>query len=140
MADRTLRNLSRRELIEIIYTLQQKEAEQQKKIELLEQKLSGRLVVLENAGSIADAVVGLNELFAVAQRTADDYIESVRLAQKAFAMEAQQESQSQEEPGPEEEPQPQESVLEEEPLQQEPVSTEELPTAQQTPPDKSDNP
>lgn len=88
MAERRLRNLSRRELIDIIYSLQQKDAEQQKKIEQLEQKLAGRLVVLENAGSIAEAVAGLSEIFQVAQRTADDYIASVKLAYKALMPQA----------------------------------------------------
>lgn len=84
MAERRLRNLSRRELIEVIYLLQQKEAEQQKKIEQLEQKLAGRMVVLENAGSIAEAMAGLSEIFEVAQRTADDYVASVKLACKTL--------------------------------------------------------
>lgn len=87
MAERKLRRLSRRELIEIIYALEKKDAEQQTKIDRLEQQLAGRMVILENAGSIADAVVALNDLFAVAQRTADDYLQSVRAAAKAFAPE-----------------------------------------------------
>lgn len=80
MSDRRLRSLSRKELVDIIYELQRKDAEQQKTIERLQKQLSGRLTILEHAGSIAEAVVGLNELFAVAQKTADDYIASVRVA------------------------------------------------------------
>ena len=87
MAERKLSRLSRRELIEIIYALEKKDAEQQAKIDKLEQQLAGRMVILENAGSIADAVVALNDLFAVAQQTADDYLESVRLAAKTFSPE-----------------------------------------------------
>ena len=61
MTDQELRRLSRADLIDIIYTLQQQkeQAEQQ----LAQAQLQNRQLRLANAGSIAEAALSLNGVF-----------------------------------------------------------------------------
>ena len=53
MAQKELRRMSRVELIEIIYALEQNEEELKEENQKLQQKLEERTVIVENAGSIA---------------------------------------------------------------------------------------
>ncbi len=92
MAEQKLRRMSRKELIEIIYALQKSEKAWQERVAELEQKLQAREVILNNSGSIAEAVVGLNEIFAVAQKTADDYLASLHASHLAGQLEENQQS------------------------------------------------
>ena len=80
MADRDLRRLSRRELIEIIYALKEKEEALTKENEDLRAALSNREIAISHAGSIAEAALALNDIFAQAQAAADVYLASVRAA------------------------------------------------------------
>ena len=56
MAQKELRRMNRVELIEIIYALEQNEEELKQENQELRKKLEERKVVVENAGSIAEAV------------------------------------------------------------------------------------
>lgn len=62
MAQKELRRMNRVELIEIIYALEQNEEELKQENQELRKKLEERKVVVENAGSIAEAVAGLNHI------------------------------------------------------------------------------
>ena len=75
MTDQELRRLSRADLIDIIYTLQQQkeQAEQQ----LAQAQLQDRQLRLANASSIAEAALSLNGVFDAAQ-AADQYLQAVR--------------------------------------------------------------
>ena len=77
MTDKEFRKLSRTDLIEIIYEYQRREQEMQKEINTLRDALEKRDLKIQEAGSIAEAVVRLNELFETAQKTADEYVEQV---------------------------------------------------------------
>ncbi len=77
MTDKELRRLSRGELVEIIYELQKQLAASQSELHKAEQALSRRELTLRNAGSIAEAALGLNEVFAHAQAAADQYLAEV---------------------------------------------------------------
>ena len=68
MTDRELRRLTREDLLDIIYELQQKTQRLEQENETIRKQLSDRTVKLENAGSIAEAALALN---GVAQREAD---------------------------------------------------------------------
>lgn len=81
MAEKELKKMSRTELIEIIYALQQSELALKEENAALQAKLDDKIVKIENAGSIAEAVIVLNNIFQKAQDTADEYIESVHAAQ-----------------------------------------------------------
>lgn len=78
--EKELRKMRRMELIEIIYQLQQNLVRMEQENERLRRKLHDRRILLENAGSIAEAALRINEVFESAQRAADQYVESVRLA------------------------------------------------------------
>ena len=71
MTDKEFKRLKRADLIEIIYQLQT-ELEETKK------QLEDRNIKIQNAGSIADAAVAINQLMETAQQTADQYVESVQ--------------------------------------------------------------
>lgn len=76
--DKELRRMSRIELIEIIYALQQNGRELQQRIDTLERQLDERRICVEQAGSIAEAALGLNKVFADAQAAAEQYLLSVQ--------------------------------------------------------------
>ncbi len=82
MAEKELRHMSRTELIEIIYALQQEEQSLQQENEDLKSQLDDRMIRLENAGSIAEASLQLNHLFEDAQAAADQYLLSVKKMQE----------------------------------------------------------
>lgn len=78
MADRELRRMHRAELIEIIYALKQSEDQLKAQNAALTAQLQDRQLRLEKAGSIAQAALELNNVFAAAQAAADDYLHSVQ--------------------------------------------------------------
>lgn len=80
MTDKEFRKLKRGDLIAIIYEYQKRQEELVKEIGELRAQLESKNLKINKAGSIAEAVVGLDLLFETAQKTADDYIEQVRLA------------------------------------------------------------
>ncbi|MCD8022762.1 MAG: hypothetical protein LUF30_07270 [Lachnospiraceae bacterium] len=79
MADKELRRMSRAELIEIIYALQQNEKAIRSQNDELTRQLEDKILRIENAGSIAEAALSLNRVFEDAQKAADQYLDSVRM-------------------------------------------------------------
>lgn len=78
MMDKTLRRLSRRELVEL-FLAQSKEVERLRaELEQTEQQLKSRQILLREAGSIAVASLRLNEVFESAQKAADQYLLNVK--------------------------------------------------------------
>ena len=76
--DKNLKRLSREALLEMLLE-QSKEVEFLKKQnQILTEQLKQRRIMLENAGSIAEAAMELNHIFEIAQKTADQYVESVQ--------------------------------------------------------------
>lgn len=78
MADKSLRKLSRAELLEMLL-------EQSKEVELLKiqnqklkERLENRRIMVEESGSIAEAALKLNGIFETAQKAADQYLENVK--------------------------------------------------------------
>lgn len=82
MAEKELKHLGRKELIEIIYELQKREAQSQDTIERLNRKLADREIREKESGSIAEAALALNGVFEAAQAAADQYLISVKAAEK----------------------------------------------------------
>ena len=78
MTDKEFKKLRRSELIEIIYEYQKNEEQMKEEIDSLRAQLDSKELKIKNSGSIAEAVVSLNELFETAQKTADDYIDQVK--------------------------------------------------------------
>ena len=75
-----LKKLSKLQLLEL---LAQQERELQALRKALDEKtaaLEDRRIRIEQAGSIAEAALKLNEVFEAAQRAADQYLESLKAA------------------------------------------------------------
>lgn len=78
MAEKELRRMNRAELIEVIYALKTREETLEAEKKALEKKLQDRQLQVEQAGSIAEAALAVNDVFTAAQRAADDYLNAVR--------------------------------------------------------------
>ena len=78
MTDQELRRLSRADLIDIIYTLQQQKEQAEQQLAQAQAQLQDRQLRLANAGSIAEAALSLNGVFDAAQAAADQYLQAVR--------------------------------------------------------------
>ncbi len=78
MTDREMKRLSRRELLELL--LEERRENERLSAELREanERLGSRQIDLESAGSIAEAALRLNGVFAAAQAAADQYLENAR--------------------------------------------------------------
>ena len=79
MADKDLRKLGRSELLEVIKMLQDENHTLERRIKELEKQLDDKRIIIQNAGSIAEASMQLNKIFEVAQETANQYINSVNV-------------------------------------------------------------
>ncbi|MGI6071650.1 MAG: hypothetical protein ACOX75_01360 [Lachnospiraceae bacterium] len=78
--EKDLKRLSRKELVEIIYQYQQSDKELRAENDALKSELEDRRIKIENAGSIADAAMELNNVFGASQGAADMYMEEMRRA------------------------------------------------------------
>lgn len=74
MKNKEFRHLNRAELVEIIYQLQQDNLRLQEENTDIMAKLASKEIKISEAGSIAEAVIGLSDIFAKAQEAADDYL------------------------------------------------------------------
>lgn len=89
MAEKELKKMNRAELIEIIYALQKSEEALKTENDVLKEKLDDKIVKIEKSGSIAEAVLVLNNIFQKAQDTADEYVQSVQSAQESAKEDAE---------------------------------------------------
>lgn len=80
MTDRELKHLGKADLIEIIYQMKKNEIELRNELNKTQKKLEARDLKIQNAGSIAEAVVSINDLFETAQKTANEYLEQILVA------------------------------------------------------------
>ena len=78
MTDKEFKKLKRSDLISIIYEYQKRQEELLAEIDSMRTELEEKRIKISNAGSVAEAVVGLNRLFETAQQTADDYLAQIR--------------------------------------------------------------
>ena len=81
MTKNDAKKLRRGDLLELLIEQTEENQRLMNKISQLEIKLSERVIVMEQAGSIADAALGLTEVFSQAQDSADRYLESIRRKQ-----------------------------------------------------------
>ena len=89
MTDKELQKLTRAELLELLLKqtkrveeleekIQKNEEEFQEQKAIFEKKIENRQITVEKAGSIAEASLNLNEVFEVAQKAADQYLENIK--------------------------------------------------------------
>lgn len=78
MTEKDIKRLSRAELLEMLI----EQSKEVKRLKMQNQKLvsqlNSRKIIIENAGSIAEAALQLNGIFETAQKAADQYLENVR--------------------------------------------------------------
>ena len=77
MTDQELRKLSRNDLLELLLDQAKEIEELRRELELANRKLAERKIMLEKAGSIAEAALQLNGVFTAAQAACAQYVESV---------------------------------------------------------------
>lgn len=88
-----LRKLKRVDLLEMLLEQSQELERVKAQLERAESELRSRKILLDNAGSIAEAAMQLNDIFTVAQKTADQYLENIRRLHEESQAQAQQTSE-----------------------------------------------
>lgn len=91
MTDKELKRLSRSELLEMLIIQSKRVDELEKTIQSLEDTIeaqqANRAIIIEESGSIAEAALKLNGIFATAQVAADQYVENVKAKYESLEVE-----------------------------------------------------
>lgn len=83
MTDKELRRLSRAELLEMLLAQTEENERLRERLERADRALEDRRIDLARAGSLAEASLKLNNVFAAADQAAKQYVENVqRLARE----------------------------------------------------------
>ena len=90
MTDRELRKLRREDLLQILISQQSQIDELTRSLEEKTKALENRQIAIEESGSIAEAALKLNGVFAQAQEAADQYLEESRRRADAIRQEAEE--------------------------------------------------
>ncbi len=80
MTDKELKKLTRIELLELLLEQSKEVDTLQKELADIKSKLCDKNILIENAGSIAEAALKLNGVFETAQAAAEQYLENVKRA------------------------------------------------------------
>lgn len=83
MIEKDLKKLRRAELLEIMLDQSYEIDQLRKRVKELEEQLEDRKIIIENAGSIAEASLQLTKVFEEAQKAADLYLENIRNQHKS---------------------------------------------------------
>ena len=78
MTDKELRKLTRAELLEMLISQMKENERHQEQVEELAAQLEDRRIMLEEAGSIAEASLRLNGVFQAAEKAAQQYLENIK--------------------------------------------------------------
>ena len=78
MTDKEFKRLSRAQLIDIIYQFQLQVDKLTEENQKLERELADKRLRLNNAGSIADAAIEINNCFSNAQNAAEQYLNEIK--------------------------------------------------------------
>ena len=78
MTEKELRRLSRRELLEMLIVQTTENERLKEELQQARKELSGRQLIQERAGSMAEASLRLNGVFEAADRAARQYLENIR--------------------------------------------------------------
>jgi len=78
MTERELRKLSRLDLLELLLRQMEENERLRTELEQAQKQLESRELMIENAGSIAQASLQISRVFEAAQMAADVYLENVR--------------------------------------------------------------
>lgn len=78
MTDKELKRLSRTELLEMLLAQAEENEKLKVRLEEMQTRLDNRRIILEEAGSIAEAALQLNGVFQAAEAAAAQYLENIR--------------------------------------------------------------
>lgn len=78
MTDKKLRRLSRRALLELLVEQTRRGEELQEELDSVRAELESRRIVAAEAGTLAEAALRLNGVFAAADRAARQYLENLK--------------------------------------------------------------
>jgi len=70
--------MSRKELLELLVMISKKNDELEKELNKTKKLLEDKRIIISEAGSIADAALKLNNIFEIAQKSADQYLDSIK--------------------------------------------------------------
>ncbi len=77
MTDKELKRLSRAELLELLLLQTQESERLRTELAQTRQQLEERQLRIQNAGSLAQAVIDINGVMEAAQKAADQYLENI---------------------------------------------------------------
>ena len=77
MTSKELKRLSRADLLELLLAQTRETETLKKKLQEAEEELATRRFRMSNAGTLADAMVEINNVMAAAQSAADQYLENI---------------------------------------------------------------
>lgn len=80
--EKNLKKMSRKELLELLVFISKKNDELQKELNETKELLNNKQIIINEAGSIAEASLKLNDIFETAQKAADQYLESIKKMNK----------------------------------------------------------
>lgn len=78
MTERDLKKMSRSDLLEMLIEQGKELEEVKQQLEKAQAELADRRIVLDNAGSIAEASLAVNGVFLAAQAAADEYLTNIK--------------------------------------------------------------
>lgn len=78
MTDRELRKLGRMELVQLLLEQTREVERLRQELDKANQQIEDRRILVQNAGSIAEAAVQLSHVMEAAQEAADRYVENVK--------------------------------------------------------------
>ena len=84
LEEKNLKKMSRKELLELLVFISKKNDELQKELNETKELLNNKQIIINEAGSIAEAALKLNNIFEIAQKAADQYLENIKRTNKVF--------------------------------------------------------
>lgn len=78
MTDKELKNMKRMELLEMLITATKENESLRRENDELKEQLTNKTIISDKAGSIAEASLQLNGVFAAAEAAAEQYLENIR--------------------------------------------------------------
>ena len=78
MADRDLRKMNRKELLELLIASEKENDQLKEQLQQQTVQLQNRELQIKNAGSIAEAALALNGVFESADKAAAQYLENIK--------------------------------------------------------------
>ena len=80
--EKSLKKLSKKDLLELLVMQSKKIDELEEKLNKTEELLNNKQILISECGSIAEASLKLNNIFEVAQESANQYLENIKRIEK----------------------------------------------------------